>query len=282
MAEKEPPTIALCYDYDGTLITGHMQENSFIPAIDMKKDDFWKEVKAHAKTHDMDEVLAYMHLMLEKSQQKEDGLLNQKSLKEYGKKVSLFPGVEDWFDSIKDHHTGVQVQHFIISSGIDDMIRGSLIGDKFHHIFASGFMYDAKGDAVFPARSINYTTKVQYLFRVNKGIKNSWDNSKINAFIPEEKRNIPFSQMIYIGDGETDIPAMKMMNFKGGYSIAVYPPDEQAKKSKAEELQKDGRCQFIAEADYSKDKRLFHIVSSLIDRIANEHQYHMNTRARYS
>ena len=284
---RNKKTIAICYDYDGTLIRGNMQENSFIPNINMKKDDFWEEVKKHAENHDMDDVLAYMQLMLNKAEGKSVAF-NQTALKKHGKSVELFPGVEDWFKALNDYSREIRIEHFIISSGLDDMIKGSLIGKNFKHIFASGFMYDANGVAKFPARSINYTTKVQYLFRINKGITNSWDNSTINTFISEDKRPMPFSQMIYIGDGDTDVPAMKMINYKGGYSIAVYPPkkgrrinnEEKKKKENVEKLQRDNRCQFIAEADYSKDGRLYNIVTSLIDRIANEHKYDMNINAK--
>lgn len=280
-------TIAICYDFDGTLIRGNMQENSFIPEIGMKKADFWQEVKANAKENDMDEVLAYMQMMFEEAR-KNKIKFNKKSLKEHGKKVELFPGVEDWFDLLDQHpKENMKIQHYIISSGLDEMIRGSKIGGKFQHIFASGFVYDANGAATFPARSINYTTKVQYLFRINKGVLNNWDNSEINQFTPEENRPIPFSRMIYIGDGDTDVPAMKMLNYKGGYSIAVYPPrkgaritkEEKAKKENVEKLKEDNRCQFIAEADYSKGKELHKIVVSLIDRISDECLYNMNLRA---
>ena len=287
MSRKSQPTIAICYDYDGTLIRGNMQENSFIPEIGMSKNDFWKEVKAHAKKHDMDEVLAYMHLMLKKAG--DDHPFTQDALKKHGKKVELFEGVETWFNAIGDFaKQKAKLEHYIISSGLDEMIKGSPIGKKFSHIFASGFTYDAGGKAIFPARSINYTTKVQYLFRINKGVKNSWDNSEINKSTPESDRPIPFSQMIYIGDGDTDVPSMKMVNYKGGYSIAVYPAKSGKRKNKAEskkeqavqELQKNNRVQFIAEANYSNNKDMYKIVTSLIDRIVNELEHKMNLNAK--
>ena len=285
---RKKPIIALCYDYDGTLIRGNMQENSFIPNIGMEKDKFWEEVKRHAKKHDMDEVLAYMQLMLKKAKEK-DVPFNKDALTNHGRSMRFFPGVKKWFECINAYAQGkkINVEHYTISSGLDDMIRGSDIYKEFAHIFASGFMYDANGAAEFPARSINYTTKVQYLFRINKGVKNSWDNTEINKFTPERGRPIPFSRMIYIGDGETDVPAMKMMNYKGGYSIAVYPPrqgihitkDEQNKKDGVEKLQTDNRCQFVAKADYTEGKPLYKIVTALIDRISDEHKYAMNLKA---
>lgn len=218
-----------------------------------------------------------MHLIIKKESEKNKPF-NKKSLKEHGKNLKLFEGVGEWFDNITNYSDEIKVQHYIISSGLDEMIKGSQIGNKFTHIFASGFIYDSNSVAIFPARSINYTTKVQYLFRINKGIQNSWDNSKINEFTHEEKRYIPFSQMIYIGDGETDVPAMKMINYKGGYSIAVWPPKkgkrltnkEQEIIKRVDKLKEDNRCQFIAEADYRKNKDIYKIVTSILDRIIND------------
>lgn len=218
-------TIAICYDFDGTLIRGNMQDNSFIPQCNMSKAKFWRDVKNRAKTSDMDEVLAYMFTMLEAAKSSNTPT-TKAELRKYGGKLQFFEGVEDWFDLINSYtvRKPVTVQHFIVSSGIDEMIRGTKIWKKFKHIFASGFHYDNNNAAIFPTRSINYTTKVQYLFRINKGIHNSWDNKKMNKRMSIEDRAVPFPRMIYIGDGETDVPAMKMVNNQGGYSIAVYPP----------------------------------------------------------
>lgn len=286
--KKQKTTVALCYDFDGTLIRGNMQENSFIPDIGMAPSDFWAEVKQNAERNDMDEVLSYMQIMLRKADEKHKQF-NKQSIQDHGKNLDLFPGVEEWFKNIdtyaKTH--GISIEHYIISSGLDDMIRGSSIGKKFKHIFASGFAYDANEVPRFPARSINYTTKLQYLFRISKGIINSWDNTAINKSMPDEERPMPFSRMIYIGDGETDVPAMKMVNFKGGYSIAVYPPKagtrlsktESAKKRAALELKEADRVHFVAEADYTENSYLFQMVSSLLYRIRQEDFFEINHKA---
>lgn len=285
---KKKTTVAICYDFDGTLIRGNMQENSFIPDIGMTPANFWAHVKENARRHDMDEVLSYMQIMLNKARDSNKPF-NKKSLQEHGKDLNLFPGVDQWFELIgKAAGTiGVNVEHYIISSGLDDMIRGSAIGNKFKHIFASGFTYDANDVPVFAARSINYTTKVQHLFRINKGIYNSWDNNDINKPIPESERDIPFSRMIYIGDGETDVPAMKMVNFKGGYSIAVHPPKEGKRLSKREsekraaalELKEANRVHFVEEADYTESGPLFKLIASLLNRIRHEDLFAMNHNA---
>lgn len=287
MSKERKINVAICYDFDGTLIRGNMQENSFIPDLDMQKNDFWSAVKKEAETQDMDEVLAYMELMMRKAKEKNKEF-NKQSLTKHGESVSLFPGVDTWFSRINKvgKELKLSVEHYIISSGIDEMIKGSPIGKCFKYIFASGFAYDANGEPNFAARSVNYTNKTQYLFRINKGVINSWDNS-INKFMDESERPMPFSRMIYIGDGETDVPAMKMLNYQGGYSIAVYPPskgkrrtkEESLKRQVAEKLHKENRAQFIAEADYSKNKPLFDIVSSLLRRIYDEERHDMNRKA---
>jgi 2-hydroxy-3-keto-5-methylthiopentenyl-1-phosphate phosphatase len=287
MSPKKKFPVAICYDFDGTLIRGNMQENSFIPDLGVSKESFWAEVKEAKKQHDMDEVLAYMELMMRKAEEKNQPFSKQ-SLADHGKSVSLFPGVQDWFGAINQagKTLGLDVEHYIISSGIDEMIKGSPIGHHFKHIFASGFAYSANEVPKFAARSVNYTTKTQYLFRINKGVLNSWDNS-INSVMNDSDRPRPFSHMIYLGDGETDVPAMKMLNYQGGYSIAVYPPregtrrtkEEAKKKQIAEGLHKDNRAQFVAEADYSANKPLFKLVATLLERIANEESFEMNRDA---
>ena len=220
-----------------------MQESSFLPDIGISAEEFWSLVKKKAHEHDMDEVLAYMHLMIEKAREAKVAI-TRKALTEHGRGLDMFPGVEEWFSSINDYckKKDVKIEHFAISSGLREMIKGSPIAKEFRHIFASGFSYDANDVPTFAARSVNYTTKIQYLFRINKGRLNSWDNEEINRFTPDEKRPPPFSRMIYIGDGETDVPAMKMINYQGGHSIVVYPPKEgqrgNQRKCKRKRLQK--------------------------------------------
>lgn len=288
MGKTTKCNIAICYDFDGTLIRGNMQENSFLPDIGIPAEEFWNQVKAHARKHDMDEVLSYMHLMIEGAKQA-DKRFTREALVDHGKQLDLFPGVDNWFRCTKEYcaREGAKVEHFIISSGLQEMIEGSTIAKEFKHIFASGFSFDANGVPNFAARSVNYTTKTQYLFRINKGVLNSWDNEKINQFTRAEDRPRPFSRMIYIGDGATDIPAMKMVNYQGGYSIAVYPPkvgqrrnlSEMEKLKMAEQLVTDNRAHFVAEANYEKDGPIYQIVTMLIRRIVGEYKLRMNLSA---
>ena len=204
---------ALVYDFDGTLAPGNMQEHSFIPAVDMNKEDFWEEVKSCAKKEDADEILVYMRLMIEKAKQK-CLKISKEDLRAHGSNIPLFKGLKDqsWFNRINSHgaNNGLGLKHYIISSGLEEMIRGCSIFQVFRHVFASKFIYE-DDIATWPGAAINYTTKTQYMFRINKGINNQWDNDTINMYMAESERPIPFERMIFVGDGFTDIPAMKMM-----------------------------------------------------------------------
>ncbi len=214
--------IAICYDFGGTLAPGNMQEHSLLPALKLKAKDFWKEVKDFAQKNNMNEILSYMYLTLEKSKQANQQI-KRKAFKDHGKNIKLFEGVDKYFDLINAYaaEKNITIEHYIISSGLKEIIEGTKIKKHFRYIYASEFHYDVNGVAVWPACDVDYTLKTQFLFRVNKGTFEIWDNSKINKYTPENERYIPFKRMIYIGDGETDIPCMKMVNYQGGYSVAV-------------------------------------------------------------
>lgn len=274
---KKKISVAICYDFDGTRAPGNMQEHSLLPELNLVAEDFWHEVKELAQKHNMNEVLAYMYLTLKKSDENNHPIRRQ-AFKKHGKTIKLFEGVSDFFDEMNNYakNKGIIIQHYIISSGLKEIIEGTSIAKKFKYIFASEFFYDVNGVAKWPAVAIDYTAKTQYLFRINKGIFNIWDNSKINKYVDEEKRYLPFQRMIYIGDGETDVPAMKMINHKGGYSIAVYDPNKRNTKKRpspkktCEDLIKHGRANYIAPADYRKNSDIFKILTYIIDKIATE------------
>lgn len=266
--------MAIAYDFDGTLAPGNMQERDFIPELGLKPSEFWDEVKGLSKKHDMDEILAYLNLMLKKANDKEIRI-NKSSFADYGKKLTFFPGVVTWFDRINDYAQQQQVslEHYVISSGLREMVAGTSIRKHFKQVFASGFRYDQHDAAIWPALAINYTNKTQYLFRINKGIANAYDNSTINKFTPQQDRPVPFGNMLYIGDGETDIPAMKMMTYQGGRAIAVYPPRLKFAKQKAEELIKNERANLAVIADYRDQKPLDKAVKAVIDIISAQHRF---------
>lgn len=284
---KQTTKVAICYDFDGTLSPYNMQEVSFIPALGMTPEQFWIEVKKNAKENNMDEVLAYMNLMIDKAREK-NMPMTLLDLVKHGKNVSFFKGVDTWFERINEYATslGLEAEHYVISSGIEEIIKGTPIGKKFNHIFACRFMYN-QGAAIQPATAVNYTNKTQFLFRINKGIFNYYENEAVNRYTPNEDKYVHFSNMIYIGDGETDVPCMKMVMYQGGKAVAVYNPDKKEQKEKkvggkivqnarqsakqiAMELYEHNRADFIAPTDYSKDSPLEKIVKNIIDLIKNQ------------
>ena len=271
MTNKIP--VAIAYDFDGTLASGNMQEHSFIPELGIKKDDFWHETRnIYAPKHDMDEILAYMYLLLDKAAP--NGGITIELLEKHARDLIFFPGVDGWFKQINAYAAklGIELKHYIISSGLREMIKASKIGDEFDYIWASGFMYDDNGKAVWPALAINYTTKTQYLFRINKGVLNSFENERINSFTPDHKRAVPFSNMIYLGDGDTDVPSMKMMMHQGGKSIAVYDPALKDKKEpECKRLQLQSRVNYYAEADYNEGSQLDSIIKDILQHTAESY-----------
>ena len=267
MAKKLIP-MAISYDFDGTLASGNMQEYDFIPALKLSSKQFWDSVTQLAEKHEADQILAYMHAMLEEARIARVPV-RKADFKNYGAKIDLFPGVKDWFKRINAYarSKGVRLEHFIISSGIREMVEGTPIYKEFKKVYASGFMFDANGVACWPALAVNYTTKTQYLFRINKGSLDVHDNSVINKFVPKEERPVPFSHMVFVGDGETDIPCMRLVKEQGGHAIAVYNSAKRGAKKHAEQLITDGRATLSATADYQEGSAIDKAIKAIIDKI---------------
>ena len=267
-----PLKTALIYDFDGTLARGNMQEVSFIPSIGMQANQFWDSVKPLTIAADGDGILMYMQMMLQAAREKGQPVTRQ-ALRDHGRGVALFEGLRDlsWFDRMNavGARYGLEIEHYIVSAGLTEMIEGCPVFPALTHVFASKFVYDAEDQAVWPAVGVNYTTKTQYLFRINKGVLNHWDDARINRFIPDDERPIPFERMIFLGDGDTDVPTMKMMHTKGGFSIAVYDPDSTPRdRDKVHRLISEDRVNFVAAADYREGTAVDLIVKGLIGRIA--------------
>ena len=258
--------LALIYDFDGTLAPGNMQERQFIPDIGMTAADFWREVDALAQEHHSDGILTYMFVMLEKA--REAGRpVRRDDLVAKSHEIEFFPGVEDWFARINGYgqQRGVRVEHYVISSGNSEIIEGTSIAQRFARIYASKFLYDEDGFAVWPAVAINFTTKTQYLFRINKGAHDWTDSSIINRFVPQDERPVPFQNMIYLGDGETDVPCFRLVKDLGGLSIAVYA---NGAHQQAEQYRREGRVNSVAPAVYVEGSDLDCAVKSYIDLVA--------------
>lgn len=267
--KEELPVIAICYDFDKTLTPDDMQAQGFIQSVGYDVPEFWKESNGLAENNDMDQNLAYMFKMMEAAEGQV--LFTKDSLKRYGAQVRLFPGVESWFQRIRKYgeEHGVIVEHYIISSGLKEMIEGTTIANEFEKIYASSFLYNEKGVAKWPTQVVNYTNKTQFLFRIEKGVLDINDLGVNEAFAPENIR-VPFRNMVYIGDSDTDIPCMKVVNSNGGYSIGVYNADIQD-KAKVYKMMREGRIRYFAPSDYSEGSQLDELVKAIIDRtVTNE------------
>ncbi|MCR5875583.1 haloacid dehalogenase-like hydrolase [Phenylobacterium sp. J426] len=264
------PLAVFAYDFDGTLAPGNMQEHAFIPdELGLDHAEFWAETRRLAEAQRGDGILAYMHLMLEKAREK-DLELSRDSWRKRGASLRLFPGVEDWFgrQNARAEALGLDLRHFIISSGNRELIEGSPIADRFERIYASAFMFNAEDEAVGAALAINYTGKTQYLFRINKWTLDEWDNDAINAVQPDRDRAVPFSRIAFFGDGLTDIPVMRVMTDHGGHPVAVYDPETPITEAAADKLIKDGRARLAAGGDYREGSELDGLAADILAEMA--------------
>lgn len=266
---------AIVYDFDGTLAPGNIQEHSLIPQVlGLKPHAFWEEVQAEARREDADSILTYLRLILEKAAAR--GVpITRELLAEHGANTPFFAGVQQFFGRINRYaeERGLLLEHYIVSSGNEEMISACRIAHEFKRTFACRYHYDADGIARSAAVAINYTSKTQFLFRINKGIDNHWDDRAVNAWIPPAERPMPFSRMIYLGDGDTDIPSMKMVSHQGGASIAVFDPIRWARLELQEKVYKliaEDRAHFVVPADYTEGSQLDITIKGLLGRIARD------------
>ena len=265
------PVLAICYDFDKALTPDNMQAQGYIQSVGYDVERFWEETDTLTHEHGMDGNLAYMYKMVVEAEG--NLVLNRKALMEYGAKVKVFPGVEQWFDRIREYgkENGVIVEHYIISSGLQEMIEGTEMAKNgaFDRIYASSFYFNERGLAKWPAQVVNYTNKTQFLFRIEKGTLDVNDPG-VNDYFPPEQIRVPFRNMVYIGDSDTDIPCMKLVNVNGGHSIGVYNP-ETGKKEKVQKMFRDQRIRYYAPADYTEGSELDTLVKKIILRTsANE------------
>jgi hypothetical protein len=275
------PIVALIYDFDKTLSPKDMQEYGFLPGLGIDPGAFWADCRAFALENLTDGVLAYMYMM-RAAADRAGTPLTRDALEALGRSVEFYPGVEGWFDRVNriGEAAGVHVEHYIISSGLKEIIDGSRIAGAFKAVFAASYVYDGKGRAIWPATDVNYTAKTQYLFRINKGILDVTNDYDLNAHTPEYLRRVPFANMIYVGDGLTDVPCMKMTKLKGGCSIVVYAPGGGAL---ADEMLLQRRADFALPADYSEDGEMEKTVALIMRKMRARHDldmvYEAQTRA---
>lgn len=264
--KEEKPVLAICYDFDKTLSPDDMQAQGYIQSVGFDVGEFWKQSNSLASSNDMDQNLAYMLTMKQTAEGRV--LFTRQKLMDYGAKVALFPGVQNWFERIRTYgeNRGVIVEHYIISSGLKEMIEGTAVAGEFKKIYASSFYYNENNVAIWPAQVVNYTNKTQFLFRIEKGVLDINDPGVNDSFAPDEMR-VPFRNMVYIGDSDTDVPCMKLVNVNGGYSIGVYNADVKD-KTKVYKMMRENRIKYYAPADYSEGKELDTLLKAIIDRTA--------------
>ena len=267
LKKEERPVLALCYDFDRTLSPDDMQAQGFIQSVGEDVKEFWKQSNELSEKNDMDMHLAYMLNMVKKAKRK--FYVTKKALAEYGAKIKLYDGVEGWFGRINEYgeSRGIIVEHYIISSGLKEMIEGTAIAGEFKKIYASAFMYDEYGVPEWPAQTINYTNKTQFLFRIEKGCLNINDHEGVNEYIPPENIRVPLRNIVYFGDSDTDIPCMKLVNSYGGHSIGVYDKAS-GNKEKVYRLIKNNRIRYFAPADYTEGSEIDCLVKAIINKTA--------------
>ena len=267
MSDKKR-TVALIYDFDGTLAPGNMQEYDFIPAVGKSNKEFWSEANSLAEHQDADSILTYMAKMIQEAKSKNLSL-RREAFQESGRNIQLYKGVREWFSRINRYGAehNLNIVHYVNSSGLKEIIEGTEIASEFRKIYACTFLYDIDGIAYWPGVAVNYTNKTQFIFKINKGVESVYDSKQVNKFIPENDRPVPFRNMIYVGDGTTDIPCMRLVKNFGGHSIAVYNPEEKGARKDMGALIRDNRVNYVCPADYSEGSEIDTIVKTIIDKI---------------
>ena len=276
---NDKPIIAIMYDFDKTLCTKDMQDYAFIPSLNMTPKEFWDRTNEVGLTQHMDSVLAYMYTMLLESRERNIPLTRD-GLVEKGNKIDFFPGVKQWFSRLNKfaEENNVLLEHYVISSGLKEIIEGTSISNEFKEIYGCEIVYDKEGHAVFPKTAVNYTNKTQFVYRINKGVLDVSNDYDLNKSMPDDSKRIPFCNMIYIGDGLSDVPCMKMMKSYGGVSIAVYQGDV---TEKVNDLLLRDRVDYIYPADYRENSGLDRTVKNIIRKMAVwEILYQENSRQK--
>ena len=261
--------VAIIYDFDNTLSTKDMQEFTFIPSLGITADEFWAQCDKTSHEYSMDHILAYMYLMAKMS--KQSGVpLSADKLREMGKGVEFFDGVKEWFARINNFGAslGLEVRHYIISCGLKAMIEGCDIAHEFYNIFACDYVYDQNGEPVWPSVAINYTSKTQFLYRINKGVEDVGEHKRLNMYMPKNQRVVPFCNMIYVGDGLTDVPSMKLARQRGGYAIGVYHNPEDASYLVDEE-----RVDFYVKSDYTENSQMDEAMKAILQKICAQTRF---------
>ena len=257
--------LAIMYDFDKTLSTTDMQNYTFIPNLGMTPEEFWNKTGEFSAETGCERILSYMYVMLREAKKK--GIkVTREYLHECGKNIKFYPGVQEYFKRINDYgkSKGVEVEHYLVSSGTKEIVEGCPIFKEFKQAWGCEFYFE-NDEPVWPKLAINYTQKTQFFFRIAKGAFEITNDAAVNEKTAEDERRIPYRNIVYMGDGMTDIPCMTLVKKNDGKSIAVY---QRGQKDKVKEIYDEHRCDFIAFADYSEGKAIDKILKMIIDRVA--------------
>jgi len=263
-------TIALVYDFDGTLSPQPMQEYTVLPKIGIEPARFWAIVNREARESRSDPMLVYMRHIIE-ALEREKVDVKREDFARMASAIVYFPGVTTWFSRVNAYvarrsKRRVKLHHYLISAGQKEILEGVSIRKHFRRIYASEYHFNHHGVATFPKFLVTDTAKTQFLFRINKGIEDVTES--INEHMPESDRPIPFQNIVYVGDGMTDVPSMALTKKNGGHAVAVYAPrGERGGRATCMKLLDAGRVDFVAEADYRKSSKLSRRVELLLDAI---------------
>ncbi len=274
-ARFQQNTIAMVYDFDGTLCPLPMQDYTVLPSLGIDPAEFWQQVAEQTRASGEERMLVYMRLLLERAEQA--GVrITRRDFARMASQIRYYPGVSNWFERINDYvrQQGggrVKLRHYIVSAGLKEILEGTALRKQFAQIYASQYHYDGRGHATFPGRVVTDTTKTQYLFRINKGREDTRDT--INDHMEEAQRPVPFENIIYIGDAMADVPSMAVARSNGGHTIAVHNERREGSEAICRTLLEDGRVDFIAAADYRQRSALSRRVKLLLDSVIAQIAY---------
>lgn len=269
--------IALVFDFDDTLAPD--STSGFLSHIGVDVSQFWATQVDPLIASGWDPVPAYLHAMIELSRTGQHGLITEQRLRDWGACLPLHAGVESVFarlrQQVRQAHPQMQLEFYLISSGIGDVVRHTRVAGEFTQIWASEFSYGADGGISFAKRVVSFTDKTRYLFHIQKGIIGPQFEGKpfeVNRKVPEDRLRVPFDQMIFVGDGYTDIPCFSLVRQSGGVAFGVWDPKHRDKRSRAWGFIEDGRVSNLNQARFDEDAELYQwleeALTSLAARIA--------------
>ena len=268
-------TIAVIFDFDDTLAPD--STSGLLQKLGVDVEEFWRDEVEPLIEDDWDPVPAYLVKMIQKSRSGEVPTITKDVLQNWGQELPLHSGVTTIFKRIRDHakkiNPRLSIEFYLISSGIEDILRHTEIAHEFHDIWASNFSYDETGAIAYPKKVISFTDKTRYIFYIKKGLSGDAVRGKpfeVNRKIAAESSRIPLNQMIFVGDGYTDIPCFSLVRKGGGIAIGVYDNDRQDRWGRAWGFVEDGRVSNLVPADYEEKRALSNSLIMAVESLAQK------------